>query len=831
MMGRHMLSRSRLAHTWLLLAVVATGCQWVAGFDDRYLADAPAQAAGGAGQAGAGGAGLAGTGGASGAGAGGAGAGGAPAPASNLSPPARPEGLPEPSAAGVSRTFAARAIHFGAYNPKDGSVNKNYWKAIGFDFDGRCTFKGADAACAPPDKIKPVEDGNDCRDNSLGALLSGFDTEMPSSSALSLEKITNARFEEGGITLLLQIDNVDSDGPDDTYAPGALYLAAKSKTPPLWDGSDVRAAEASSLRSGQLGLPLLRFPRGYIRDHTWVSGDFGERSPGRALIPVSILQNSNLQQDLLIDVHFESAALTLTLDETHAIPRGSMLGLVLPKAAQHDALRAIFAGFVECTSEMGFGLLSGFAKTTPDLTLAGASFQAPMAPCDAISAGFEMDWAPAKPPTEVTSTLPDYACGACVLGARRCGAAGAPEVCELASPTSERPVWKTLAPCSAAEPECIEGVCARTADVAGGANHACAVLASSSSDLDGRILCWGDGEYLQTGLGIRHPIHRPVSLDIPGKGKQISTHKDHTCVLLDDGAVHCWGANLYEQVGSGGQFHSSMPAPVPLDGPARRVVVGGNHTCALMQSGQVRCWGSNQFGQLGSDLAEKSSAVPQTVLAPSKAPLDSVAHLALGTNHTCALQTDGKMFCWGPRQKGCWGCIDSDGLEINRTPVPVGEFPGTKGLAAGEWVTFLWLDSGASLGQGRNDDFGLALPEQGKIYSDWTPLQLDKVSLITRGDGTFSCGSLLAGGLKCWGRNFDYQLGQPSLAQGGNDAYPPITHLSFPTFAPPLLTTGGRFGCAIDASGKLVCWGENNEGQLGRGFASEHELQTAPIQW
>jgi alpha-tubulin suppressor-like RCC1 family protein len=89
----------------------------------------------------------------------------------------------------------------------------------------------------------------------------------------------------------------------------------------------------------------------------------------------------------------------------------------------------------------------------------------------------------------------------------------------------------------------------------------------------------------------------------------------HACALLDTGAVKCWGSNSYGQLGLGqdatddsarsrgdepGEMGDDLPiVDLGTSEPVAGLAVGSAHSCALLSTGRVKCWGFNSSGQLG----------------------------------------------------------------------------------------------------------------------------------------------------------------------------------------------------------------------------------------
>ena len=167
-----------------------------------------------------------------------------------------------------------------------------------------------------------------------------------------------------------------------------------------------------------------------------------------------------------------------------------------------------------------------------------------------------------------------------------------------------------------------------------GTGRACVIVAG------GTVRCWpGDGTTFDaSGL---------VTLPGISGATAVAVGRDHACAVVR-GTVQCWGYNVVGQLGNG----SVDPGPLP-PGPVLElsgvmaIAAGTAHTCALISGGSVRCWGSNGSGQLG-DAATENSARPVTVRGLSSA----VTAVVAGDSHTCAIASDGVVFCWGDNGAG-----------------------------------------------------------------------------------------------------------------------------------------------------------------------------------
>jgi alpha-tubulin suppressor-like RCC1 family protein len=261
----------------------------------------------------------------------------------------------------------------------------------------------------------------------------------------------------------------------------------------------------------------------------------------------------------------------------------------------------------------------------------------------------------------------------------------------------------------------------------------------------------------------------------------------------------------------------------PLEGVAT-ISLGEDHTCALTTAGGVKCWGANYEGQLG-DGTTTDRTTPVDVSGLSS----GVTAVSAGRVYTCALTTSGGIKCWGDNRFGQLGGGTTIGTEVcsgsltcSTTPVDVsGLSSGVTAVSAGLFHTCALTTGGGVKCWGANFIGELG---DGSTTNRTTPVD---VSGLTSGIATVSAGAFYTcaltagGGVKCWGENFSGQLGDGTTT----DRTTPVD-VSGLTSGIATVSAGFFHACALTTGGGVKCWGANDYGLLGDGSTTN---RTTPV--
>ncbi|HNW81360.1 MAG TPA: hypothetical protein PKG52_00560 [bacterium] len=253
---------------------------------------------------------------------------------------------------------------------------------------------------------------------------------------------------------------------------------------------------------------------------------------------------------------------------------------------------------------------------------------------------------------------------------------------------------------------------------------------------------------------------------------QVSVGLDHSCALDAEGSAYCWGWGWFGQLGngkSGIDYFSSIPVKVYKDGVLKNrklvsIDSGRYHTCAIDEEGDGFCWGKGNVGQLGNN-SQDNSAVPVAVNNKVRLKGKKLKLISAGFFHTCAVDTDGKLFCWGEN--------------------------GHQQLGRETWQSFSLVPINADMSR---------VMENRKVVS------------ISCGY-KHSCAIDDEGTAYCWGSNEDNVFGtEYSTPYQMSQVYAEGV-LKGKKLA--MVSVGLFHTCVIDIEGKAFCWGSNELGQIG----------------
>ncbi|MEZ4866392.1 MAG: C13 family peptidase [Caldilineaceae bacterium] len=266
-----------------------------------------------------------------------------------------------------------------------------------------------------------------------------------------------------------------------------------------------------------------------------------------------------------------------------------------------------------------------------------------------------------------------------------------------------------------------------------------------------------------------------------------------------------------------GDVPAASASKVGLDlGPLQDIVqisAGYEYTCALTSSGGVKCWGRNTYGQLGNNSRDDSN-VPVDVSGLTS----GVRAISAGLYHTCALTTTGGVKCWGANGAGQLG---NGSVTASNVPVDVsGLTSGVNAISASGWHTCAVTTTGGAKCWGDNYDGQLG---NNSRTSSSIPVDVDglasgvsTISAVGFWDGdldisvSYTCVLTTAGGVKCWGRNDYGQLGNNSTV----NSLVPVDVSSLSTGISAISANGAHV-CALTTVGGAKCWGRNSSSELG----------------
>ena len=255
----------------------------------------------------------------------------------------------------------------------------------------------------------------------------------------------------------------------------------------------------------------------------------------------------------------------------------------------------------------------------------------------------------------------------------------------------------------------------------------------------------------------------------------------------------------------------AAPAPAaagPVTAPApvltiAAIAAGADHTCALTKGGGVVCWGNSTFRQLGN-----GTTTPSSVPVAVSGLMAGVTAIAAGGNHTCALSNRGGVTCWGQNTDGQLG---NGTTTQSNVPVAVsGLSAGVTAIAAsgrfacamtGERVVKCWGDN--YVGQTGN----------GVASRSLVPVDVTgRIGGMTAHSGNnHTCAVTDVDGVECWGYNYVGQLGNGTTSKDATFVPVDVSGLQGRVSA---ISTGTTHTCALTA-GRVACWGYNLHGELG----------------
>ncbi len=305
------------------------------------------------------------------------------------------------------------------------------------------------------------------------------------------------------------------------------------------------------------------------------------------------------------------------------------------------------------------------------------------------------------------------------------------------------------------------------------------------------------------------PSAPPRAVPKVPRGRSLAVRDDQVCVV-HGGALYCRKE----------PYTSPKPAPAPplfslesrlhVPGQVIDVALSRNHGCAVNDEGKVYCWGSNESGERGDGGPEER---PFPALVPG---VEGAVGVAVSFRHTCAQTASGEVYCWGDNWKGEAGhdtAYTGAAIDLVR-PVKVA---GVAGIDA------IWAADGLSCARSTSHEVRCWGDAIGLGVEGPTPTPVEHLSdatILAFGNQSYWCRTLSEGEpVACRGQQYSAWTG---LLPHRDATYPG-------TEGAVELALGNEHACARTSAGKVICWGKPLGGVLGRVIDPPVTVDPQPI--
>jgi alpha-tubulin suppressor-like RCC1 family protein len=345
---------------------------------------------------------------------------------------------------------------------------------------------------------------------------------------------------------------------------------------------------------------------------------------------------------------------------------------------------------------------------------------------------------------------------------------------------------------------------------------------------------------------------KPVAVSGLSEVTQIAAGGVASIALLANGTVMGWGENI--EAGDG-EYGGKTTVPVPVcaagsEGPCpsgpylsgvTAISAGEGFSMALLSNGTVVTWGVNGTGELGDGNPEaRPNPTPVCSVGTEfnnekfcpKGILKEVAAISAGDDHALALLTNGTVVAWGEDNDGQVG--EGTFEPSPYAPVHVIDLSGVSAIAAGGFHSLALLGNGTVMSWGDNADGQLGDGTStgpstcGGAGCSATPMVVSGLSGVTAISGGFedSLALLSTGKVMSWGDNQEGSLGDGTFSGPENCERACSTKPEEVSGLSGVTAIGGSAedGMALLNNHTVMSWGWNEDGQLGDGTITNSDV-------